>query len=67
MGEIRLAPEQLEVSITYRVPEPVVNELVAGACYEIIQDVMGERLVARWLLPRDGRRQPRIGMRSTVG
>lgn len=30
--------------------------LVAGACYEAIQDVMGERLVARRLLPKNGRR-----------
>ena len=29
--EIRLAPERLEVEITYRVPEPVMNSVVAGA------------------------------------
>jgi len=29
--EIRLTPEQVEVAITFRVPEPVVNRLVAGA------------------------------------
>ena len=32
--DIRLTPEQLEVAITYRVPEPVVNKLVAGAGFE---------------------------------
>ena len=31
MEGMRLAPEQLEVAITYRVPEPVANKLVAGA------------------------------------
>lgn len=29
--EIRPAPERLEVEITYRVPEPVMNSVVAGA------------------------------------
>ena len=32
--EIRLAPERLEVEITYRVPEPVMNSVVAGAGFE---------------------------------
>ncbi|MFH1690602.1 MAG: hypothetical protein ABIE42_10275 [Candidatus Eisenbacteria bacterium] len=31
-------------------------ELVAGACFEAIHDTMGERLVARRLLPKNGRR-----------
>ncbi len=31
---IRLTPEQLEVAITYRVPEPVVNKLATGARFE---------------------------------
>ena len=30
--EIKLAPESLEVEITYQLPEPVMNGLVAGAC-----------------------------------
>jgi len=29
--EIRLAPERSEVEITYRIPEPVMNSMVAGA------------------------------------
>ena len=32
--DIRLTPEQREVAITYRVPEPVVNSLVTGARFE---------------------------------
>ena len=32
--EITLAPERLEVEITYRVPEPVVKSVVAGAGFE---------------------------------
>jgi len=31
VGEMKLAPERLEVEITYRVPEPVMNSVVAGA------------------------------------
>ncbi len=31
--EVKLAPERLEVDITYRVPEPVMNSVVAGARY----------------------------------
>ena len=32
--EIKLTPERLEVEITYRVPELLVNNLVAGAGFE---------------------------------
>ena len=32
--EIKLAPERLEVEITYRIPEPVMNSVVAGAGFE---------------------------------
>ena len=35
--DMRLAPERLEVGITYPIPEPVVNELVTGACSKNIQ------------------------------
>ena len=31
-------------------------DLVAGVRYKAIYDAMGERLVARWLLPKNGRR-----------
>jgi hypothetical protein len=30
--EVRLKPDILEVSISYRIPEPVMNGVVAGAC-----------------------------------
>jgi hypothetical protein len=29
--EMKLAPERLEVEITYHIPEPIMNGLVAGA------------------------------------
>ncbi len=32
--EIKLAPERREVELTYRVPEPVMNKVVAGAGFE---------------------------------
>ncbi|UCH36660.1 MAG: hypothetical protein JSV65_00860 [Armatimonadota bacterium] len=32
--EMKLAPERLEVDITYQLPEPVMNGLVAGAGFE---------------------------------
>ncbi len=31
--KVTLAPEHLEVEVTYRVPEPVVNSVVAGGRY----------------------------------
>jgi len=46
--EIRLTPEQLEVAITYRVPEPVVNRLVAGARFAPDSDSVPV-VTARWL------------------
>ncbi len=32
--EAELAPEQLQVVVTYRIPEPVMNGVVAGAGFE---------------------------------
>jgi len=60
--DIRLAPGQLDVAITYRVPEPVVNELLAGARYEAIQDLASEWFLSKWELPRKGRqlRRPAV-------
>ena len=34
VAEIELAPEKLEVEITYRLPEPIMNTKVAGAGFE---------------------------------
>jgi len=56
VDEIKLAPERLEVDITYKVPEPFVNNLVAGACYVIIHKTLKEALAWWWLLPRKSRR-----------
>ena len=57
--EMRLAPEDLEIEINYQVPEPVMNRVVAGACYAAIHHVMAEWLVRRWKLSRKGRRLER--------
>src|SRR5207245_11336168 len=54
--EVKLKPENLEVSISYCLPESVMNELVAGACFEAIHNALGAWLVRRWLLPKNGRR-----------
>jgi hypothetical protein len=32
VGEVKLIPQELEVSIRYRLPEAIMNGLVAGAC-----------------------------------
>ena len=34
VGEVTLMPEELEVTISYRVPEPIMNRLVAGEGFE---------------------------------
>jgi hypothetical protein len=54
--EVKLKPENLEVDISYRLPESVMNGLVAGACFEAIHSALGAWLVRRWLLPKNGRR-----------
>lgn len=57
--EMKLAPEQREVLLTYRVPEPVMNKMVAGARYERIHDVLAPLLSRSWTLPGRG---PRRGL-----
>ena len=32
VGEVKLNPQDLEVSISYRLPEAIMNSLVAGVC-----------------------------------
>ncbi|GEM_PF-2706647 len=54
--EMALAPERLEVEITYRIPEPIMNGVVAGACYGAIHNALAAWLVRRWALPRRGKR-----------
>jgi hypothetical protein len=34
VGEVKLIPQDLEVSISYRLPEPIMNGLVAGGGFE---------------------------------
>jgi hypothetical protein len=50
--EMKPAPERLEVEITYRLPEPVMNGLVAGAWFVAVCTA-ARRLST---LPRNGRR-----------
>jgi hypothetical protein len=39
VDKIKLDPERLEVEITYKLPEPVVHCMVAGACYVVVYDL----------------------------
>jgi hypothetical protein len=34
VGEVKLMPQDLEVSISYRLPEAIMNDLVAGEGFE---------------------------------
>jgi hypothetical protein len=52
VAEMKLAPERREVEITYRVPEPFMKELVAGALYVEIHKLLAEWLVRRFFVPR---------------
>jgi len=36
VSEMKLAPEHLEVEMTYQIPEPVVPSMVAGAGYHLL-------------------------------
>ena len=56
-AEMKLAPEAREVSIAYRVPEPVMNQMVAGALYDAVHNMLAPRLTRRFRLVRKGGRQ----------
>lgn len=56
--EMKLAPEQREVEITYRVPEPIMNNLVAGVLSRTNHNAFSQLLTRRILLPTKGRRNP---------
>jgi hypothetical protein len=58
VAEVKLAPDEQEVMITYRSPEPVVHSMVAGACISAMNAVLSQWLVRRWKLPAKGRRRP---------
>jgi hypothetical protein len=55
MQDIKLAPESLEITLTYRLPEPVMNRLVAGAHFVANHDAIRSRLQRRVALPLNGR------------
>ena len=57
--EMKLAPASLEVEITYQLPEPVVNCVVARASFVAMHYALGGWLSRRWRLPTKGRRPAR--------
>ena len=44
------------MEISYRLPEPVMNGVVAGAGFAPIHEKLSEWSVERWPLPTKGRR-----------
>ncbi len=54
VGDMKLAPEALEVEITYRVPELFNNQLGAGACSETFNKHLFENTRPAKLLYRSG-------------
>ena len=53
--KIQMAPEDREVTITYRVPEPFVNKLVAGARYLQVRERIEHLFLREWTPSRKGR------------
>jgi hypothetical protein len=47
VDEIKLAPEQREVVMTYRIPEPVMNVVVAGARSVVEKKISGDQVTAK--------------------
>ena len=45
MSEMKLAPERLEVEMTYRIPEPVMHSVVAGAGFEALEKTRTRRWI----------------------
>ena len=66
VSDMKLAPERLEVAWTYRIPEPVMHSVVAGAVF--VPDSYSERLplvAARWAYgpgKQGAREMRRIGL-----
>jgi hypothetical protein len=60
VSKIRMAPEKREVEITYRVPEPVMNCVVAGARISSIHERLSAWSIERWQLPTRGKRSDLI-------
>ena len=53
--KIRMAPERRQVGITYRVPEPFVKALVAGALYSPLGQQLAPLLLREYRPQRQGR------------
>jgi hypothetical protein len=53
---VTLEPENLEVKISYRLPDFVMKGVVAGACNVAIHNALASHFMRRWFLPRNGRR-----------
>ena len=66
VSEVKLAPEQQQVEMTFRIPEPIMNGVVAGAVF--VPDSYSERVplvAAHWVYApaRQGAREMRrIGL-----
>ena len=56
MHEIKLAPERRQVGLTYRVPGPIVEKVVAGVLYGNNHDDTPSIFKRRLILPARGRR-----------
>jgi hypothetical protein len=56
VDHIKLAPESLEVEITYKIPEHLVNIVGAGTLSIAIYNAFAAWLVWGWTLSRNGRR-----------
>ena len=54
--DIKLAPDRLQVEVTYNVPGPLVKSSIAGALYAAIQNLAPERLFESMKLSIKGRR-----------
>ena len=65
VDDIRLAPEELVVDVTYRLPEPMVNNMVAGTYDDVIHEFFADRLVRKIPIRRRGRRK-RSSTSSTI-
>ena len=55
VDKIKLAPEDLAVDISYRLPEPVMNGVVAGARYLQVRERIEHLFLREWTPSRKGR------------
>jgi len=59
IADIKLAPETLEIEMTYRIPEHFMNKVVAGALFVAIHKMLRPLLTFSFSLQRNGRRSHR--------